>query len=258
MKKYVEVFGADAVFAELGSILLENALENINVDEGESPRPHPGRKRGGLTKAEILARKTQEEQKQNNEANEEEERHSDEANDGESEGALVPHPVKGVGNYYRVVRRNKNNTRNEGKQLNEWVLVQRRSRKVGRLNEEQIKLLDDIGMKWSLKEVPMFEERFNQLIENKREHGDCNVSKREENGLGRWVQHIRKVCFTFAAHNSSVTHHVVSHFVIFVVSQQKRKRRLTEEQLKLFNDIGFGAYLFELFAFFVFCNGMNS
>ena len=75
-----------------------------------------------------------------------------------------------------------------------WVSNQRRAYKDGELSQDRIDQLNSIGFNWALKKrveqtervrVP-WETRFNQLVEYKAKHGDCNVPVRQGQ-LGQWV-----------------------------------------------------------------------
>ena len=69
----------------------------------------------------------------------------------------------------------------ENTQLGTWVDTQRASTRRGNMDEEKRKKLDSIGFTWKVREayisVP-WEVRFQQLVEYKRFHGDCNVPQK--------------------------------------------------------------------------------
>jgi len=65
----------------------------------------------------------------------------------------------------------------------------------GALAQDRVDRLNGIGFKWSLMakgpNVP-WETRFDELVQYKTKHGDCNVPQRQGN-LGIWVSYQRKV-----------------------------------------------------------------
>ncbi|EJK73446.1 hypothetical protein THAOC_04929 [Thalassiosira oceanica] len=78
-------------------------------------------------------------------------------------------------------------------QLGRWVRRQRNAYVAGSLTQDRIDRLDGIGFKWSLRElaptVP-WETRFDELVQYKEKHGDCNVP-RNQGQLGAWVHNQR-------------------------------------------------------------------
>lgn len=81
-----------------------------------------------------------------------------------------------------------------------WVVYQRhqyRRKHEGKssyINEERIEALDKLGFEWNLdnKFNKQWQERFDELVEFKKRHGHCNVSRDRHNGiLGRWVSYQR-------------------------------------------------------------------
>ena len=81
-------------------------------------------------------------------------------------------------------------SRKENKELYQWLITQRMEYNAGLLLENQIEKMDNLDPKWkiSLKEKneDMWFSSLLQLENFKKEHGDCNVSQRE-NSLGRWL-----------------------------------------------------------------------
>ena len=82
----------------------------------------------------------------------------------------------------------------ENPQLGEWVGTQRRSTS---MSEERRKRLNSIGFTWKFQEAQFafhWGVRFQQLVEYKRFHGDCNVPVRYKVNpqLGKWVIHQRQ------------------------------------------------------------------
>jgi len=76
----------------------------------------------------------------------------------------------------------------ENKQLGSWVQGQRKNYKDGRLSEEQINRLENIGFVWDIYDFA-WQEMFEALKEYREEHGDCNVPLdwSENNQLADWV-----------------------------------------------------------------------
>jgi hypothetical protein len=76
--------------------------------------------------------------------------------------------------------------------LGKWVIGQRHNRQKGQLSEERKEKLDSIGFIWSKKAMTdsqLWEFRFQQLVEYKSQHGDCNVPTQNDQNpqLGSWV-----------------------------------------------------------------------
>jgi len=111
---------------------------------------------------------------------------------------------------------NCNVTRRANKELGLWVMHQRIAYKNGNLTEKQIKCMEDIGFSWS-RDKDGWNERFEQLKRYKKDHGNCNVpTKYEANPqLARWVHNQRQVY------------------------KGQGKGKITEEQIKLLEEIGF-------------------
>jgi len=108
--------------------------------------------------------------------------------------------------------------------LGTWVHAMRQYKRKGKLSEERMSRLDDLGFSWRIhsnggdaddeeverEEVPrsrgrsksleadtseeMWEESYNELVEYKKRFGHCRVPKKwEENPqLGSWVSHLRE------------------------------------------------------------------
>jgi hypothetical protein len=77
--------------------------------------------------------------------------------------------------------------------LGKWVGVQRTKQSKGRLSQERIQRLDDLGFVWN-SNTAAWEEMFAALVEYKNLHGDCNVPSRfiSNPQLGQWVMIQRK------------------------------------------------------------------
>ena len=77
--------------------------------------------------------------------------------------------------------------------LGGWVKTQRKVYKADSLAQDRIDRLNSIGFMWALlaqsAKVP-WETRFNELVQYKTKHGDCNVPQRQ-GPLGKWVHHQR-------------------------------------------------------------------
>ena len=78
--------------------------------------------------------------------------------------------------------------------LGTWVRSQRAAYKAGSLAQDRIDRLSSIDFKWALKEADVpWETRFNELVQYKEKHGDCNVPQRQGQ-LGTWVDKQRFNC----------------------------------------------------------------
>ena len=103
--------------------------------------------------------------------------------------------------------------------LGAWVNDQRKASKQGRLSEERVRRLDDLGFEWSprdggtllVRKQSQWDARYRQLEDFKAEHGHCNVPKSQEL-LGRWVEYQREAY---------------------------RKSKLSEERARKLDDLGF-------------------
>jgi superfamily II DNA or RNA helicase len=80
----------------------------------------------------------------------------------------------------------------ENKQLATWIRTQREEYQKGKLSNDRIKRLEEIGFEWNPFDS-RWEEMFIALTEYKEKHGHCNVSSRwaENNQLGTWVHRQR-------------------------------------------------------------------
>ncbi|MDA7883076.1 helicase associated domain-containing protein, partial [Akkermansiaceae bacterium] len=75
----------------------------------------------------------------------------------------------------------------EDKQLGNWVLRQRKSKKSGKLDPNKIKRLNEIGFVWNPFEE-LWEAQFRKILAYKKEHGDCLVPQSfEDKQLATWV-----------------------------------------------------------------------
>jgi hypothetical protein len=84
-------------------------------------------------------------------------------------------------------------------QLANWVFRQREHRKAGKLSEERIVQLDDIGFLWgvdiSVSKDHRWEMKYNELIEYKAQTGHCRVPNayRANQQLANWVRKQREL-----------------------------------------------------------------
>jgi hypothetical protein len=82
----------------------------------------------------------------------------------------------------------------ENLSLGNWVYTMRRGKKKGLLNEQQTKLLDDIGFVWTARAKKRnWEELYEDLKKFKAKYGDCCVpsSYRDDPSLAKWVRKLR-------------------------------------------------------------------
>lgn len=79
------------------------------------------------------------------------------------------------------------------RKLASWVSAQRQRRKKNAMPDEQIRLLDDIGFTWQVRERGDWEDRLAEVAAFKLEHGHCNipVSYPANARLGRFVNAMR-------------------------------------------------------------------
>ena len=108
-------------------------------------------------------------------------------------------------------------TGNTGIVLKDWLIRQRRAKKLGKLDDEQIGLLDSIGFVWELES--MWDEGYRHAEEYYKKNGDLNMKKsyKCEDGyaLGIWVFNYRN------AHN-----------------KQKSPVSITDTQTQMLENIG--------------------
>ncbi len=93
----------------------------------------------------------------------------------------------------------------------------------GRLTEQRIRRLEDIGFVWSLRDD--WQKHYDELIEFKRENGHCNVPARYSNNrrLGIWVSAQRQQYRLLQRLSLS----------------EQRNVRLNAERISLLNNVGF-------------------
>ena len=75
------------------------------------------------------------------------------------------------------------------KGLGQWVKHQRTVYKANTLAQDRVDRLESIGFKWRKRDpvVPVpWETRFEELVQYKAKHGNCDVPKRQGE-LGQWV-----------------------------------------------------------------------
>ena len=102
--------------------------------------------------------------------------------------------------------------------LGRWVNTQRKAFKNGKLSDERVRKLDDIGFEGEPRkknEHVSWTTRYDQLVSYKAEHGNCNVPQYYEanKSLGNWV-HSQRTAFKVG--------------------------KLSEDRVRKLNGIGFG------------------
>ena len=101
----------------------------------------------------------------------------------------------------------------EDKPLLLWMYRQAHLKRINKLSKDRVKLLDDIGFIWNRSKDISFEDRIKALKEYKNKYGTCNINSESEfDSLRNWVLATRK---------------------------NKRKGKLTEEQITILDEIGF-------------------
>ncbi|MDC0613604.1 Helicase associated domain protein [Akkermansiaceae bacterium] len=81
--------------------------------------------------------------------------------------------------------------RGEDKKLGSWVNKQRNKKKLGKLNSDKTKRLNEIGFIWNArsKKLDRWEEQFKKLLAYKEEHGDCLVTIGwKDKQLSGWIK----------------------------------------------------------------------
>ena len=101
--------------------------------------------------------------------------------------------------------------------LGSWVIGLRQWKKRGMLTDDKILLLDALGFSWAMKQRGVqvsWEQRINDLKAFKKEHGHCNVpfAYRRNPALAAWVANVR---------------------------QRKKRGELTEDKIRMLDDLGF-------------------
>jgi hypothetical protein len=101
----------------------------------------------------------------------------------------------------------------ENYKLADWVHNQRKFREQGKLAEERIQRLNEVGFMWDHFEAT-WEEMFTALVEFKREHGHCNMLHiwPENPKLANWMSRQR---------------------------WRRERGKLSEERIQRLNEIGF-------------------
>jgi len=101
----------------------------------------------------------------------------------------------------------------ENQQLGMWVSQQRANYRVGRLNKDRVKKLDEISFAWDKYEA-YWEEMYQELSYYKKQYGDCNVPDgySQNSKLAVWVG---------------------------VQRQSYKKSKLSKEKVRRLNELGF-------------------
>jgi hypothetical protein len=71
-----------------------------------------------------------------------------------------------------------------------WVGAQRQRRKQGKIPDEQIRLLDELGFTWQHRERGLWEDRLAEIVEFKAKHGHCKIPV-DKTKLGHFVNAMR-------------------------------------------------------------------
>jgi ribosomal protein L24E len=82
--------------------------------------------------------------------------------------------------------------------LGNWVISQRAYFKAGKLSDERIALLDEVGFAWEINKINpdiLWKTRFDELVDYKQQFGNCNVSREYEANpqLFYWVKQQRSL-----------------------------------------------------------------
>ena len=75
-----------------------------------------------------------------------------------------------------------------------WVGNTRTQFKNGKLSEERIAKMNEIGFVWNRQIRTDWTTRYNELVAYKKHYGHCNVSRhnKDNKSLGHWVDHVRR------------------------------------------------------------------
>ena len=98
----------------------------------------------------------------------------------------------------------------------------------GQLSDERVKLLESIGFEWSLKPPRVtWEDRFKELEEYKKEHGNCQVvrSYAKNPPLGEWCHRQR-----FLAHKGMLEEYKIKKLTDLGFELWSRRKRKTWEE----------------------------
>jgi len=71
-----------------------------------------------------------------------------------------------------------------------WVSAQRQRRKQGKLSDEEVRLLDKLGLTWKSRDVGTWEDRLAEVAAFKAKHGHCEIPI-DKTKLGQFVNRMR-------------------------------------------------------------------
>uniref|UniRef100_A0A7S1ZGB7 Helicase-associated domain-containing protein n=3 Tax=Ditylum brightwellii TaxID=49249 RepID=A0A7S1ZGB7_9STRA len=128
-------------------------------------------------------------------------------------------------------------TSKEYKDLGSWVAVQRmeyrnaKEGKASQLNPERTELLEKAGFVWNVTDYK-WQEMYEKLVTFRSEQGHCNVPERypQDQTLSNWVERQRKEYSMLRDETVNSEKDAIG---------RTRRMRMTEERMKLMNDIGF-------------------
>ena len=118
-------------------------------------------------------------------------------------------------------------------QLGNWVCNQRQRKAT--MSDNRRNQLNSIGFTWKVRETPIsvpWDVRFQELVEYKRVHGDCNIpyDNNTNKPLGNWVHRQRHKRETMSENRKKQFNSIG--FVWSLIHQPKRVRPSTVEDLK--------------------------
>jgi hypothetical protein len=113
------------------------------------------------------------------------------------------------------------------------------------LSDFRIEQLESLGFSWKVAAPAVgWEHRFEELLEYRRLHGDCNVPQAwpDNRQLGRWV--MKQRCQVRMASSISLAllesaPHIFAWFVQFTLRQKGDKNQLTDERVGRLDEFGF-------------------
>ena len=118
--------------------------------------------------------------------------------------------------------------------------IQNNQKPYTKLSEHQIQRLNDVGFRWCLQEREIasrktFDDRLNDLMAFKAEHGHCDVSQNGENAsLGRWCSLVRR-----SYNKIKMKKQMKNNYYSNAINMDRPRMNLSDEKIQRLNDSGF-------------------
>ena len=118
--------------------------------------------------------------------------------------------------------------------------IQNNQKPYTKLSEHQIQRLNDAGFRWCLQEREIasrktFDDRLNDLMAFKAEHGHCDVSQNGENAsLGRWCSLVRR-----SYNKIKMKKQMKNNYYSNAINMERPRMNLSDEKIQRLNDSGF-------------------